>query len=268
MLVSRPSAHNHRMPLCIQVGALILLMATRSATATSSASGGVHASSQQASGLDVFLAALVAVFVGSAAVVIDCLYVSESEKSPYVTLPLWQSWVAWFFCLGFGLVPGAALLWTTVSNSSVVGRIVGLEQSDIFARALACGLTVTLLIRSKIFHVGKGRTAVGMDLVYEWLQKKLFRELRHRMELKKNRVINEQITLVIRNSTLSILPQICRSILSEEKELLEGYNRQLANLEKRCPEHPGSDYFEAHARLAADFIGIDRVAQHLKNIPS
>jgi len=123
---------------------------------------------------------------------------------------------------------------------------------------LACGLTVSLLIRSKIFHVGKGRS-IGGDFIYERLQSRLFAELRHQKAMEKNQKIGQYASVVVRESTPAVLSIACRQVLPAQGEYVKSYNRQLATLEKRRPEPPFSadsgDWRSSchnHARLAAD----------------
>jgi len=103
--------------------------------------------------------ALFALLVAGATVLYDC-HVSIQDRLKRVPMPIYTTPQAMGLALLCGIVAAIAFFFTDGKGDTLVDSVLGLKQPNPYLRGLSVGLTVLLLIRSKLSRV-KGPESVA-----------------------------------------------------------------------------------------------------------
>jgi hypothetical protein len=106
---------------------------------------------------------LLALLLASVTVLYDC-HVSIQDRLKRVPMPIYASPQALAFALACGIVAVVAFEFTDGSGNTLMDSTLGLKQTNSYLRGLSVGLTVLVLIRSKLSSI-KG-AEVGGELFY------------------------------------------------------------------------------------------------------
>lgn len=212
---------------------------------------------------------IIATVIGFAAIVVDFWQLTEKLPNQYQFCPVWRIGSGWLFCLIFSSFAGGAFLWAANDPTSAVAKTLSFNQEGLYQQAIACGVSITLLIRSKIFQVGKTAAPVGIDWIYDRTQVRVVREMANCMLKRKEALFAKHQVRLLRKDLDTRLSHAVGIILQSEPDLLGKFAEQYGATVQRKPQtdfSSGSDewiqYCNGIARLAADFIGIERVIDH------
>jgi hypothetical protein len=109
------------------------------------------------------LPALLALLLASITVLYDC-HVSIQDRLKRVPMPIYSTPQAILFALACGAVAAIAFCFTDGRGNTLVDSVLGLKQANPYLRGVSVGLTVLVLIRSKLSSI-KG-AEIGGELVY------------------------------------------------------------------------------------------------------
>lgn len=96
-------------------------------------------------------------------VLYDC-HVSIQDRLKRVPMPIYSASQAIVLALACGAVAAVAFNFTTGRGDTLIDSVLGLKQSNPYLRGLCVGLTVLVLIRSKLSSI-KG-AEIGGELAY------------------------------------------------------------------------------------------------------
>jgi hypothetical protein len=106
---------------------------------------------------------LLALAAAAGTVLYDC-HVSIQDRLKRVPLPIYSTPQAIVLALACGAVAAIAFSFTNGKGDTLIDSVLGLKQSNPYLRGLCVGLTVLVLIRSKISSI-KG-AEIGGELAY------------------------------------------------------------------------------------------------------
>lgn len=122
------------------------------------------------------------------AMVFSALDVRQTIVKADYQVNIFSSWSMWFLLLLTGGIGGIVFLLTCLYPSSWVKRVVGQDIDIQLLRALVVGMTVTVIIRSRLTNLGD--SGAGVDLAYStiknWAIKQLL--LKTHREIRKHAV--------------------------------------------------------------------------------
>jgi hypothetical protein len=205
--------------------------------------------------------ALLALLAAAVTVLYDC-HVSIQDRLKRVPLPIYRAPEAIVLALTCGAIAAIAFQFTDGKGDTLIDSILGLRQSNPYLRGLCVGLTVLVLIRSKLSSI-KG-AEVGGELAYNAGRVWVMQALNQRWRAFKSNYYT-------RNGTKALaLPGYEDLLITELRELIkvrpEDYRvfveSQVKNVQQSRPRaafDPArldwQTYYRTLTNLALDYAG-------------
>lgn len=205
---------------------------------------------------------LLALVAAAGTVLYDC-HVSVQDRLKRVPMPVYSTPQAIFLALVCGSAAAVAYGFTDGQGGSLVDSVLGLKQSNAYLRGLCVGLTVLVLIRSKISSI-KG-AEIGGELVYNTGRVWVMQSLNQRWRTFKSR-FNEQ-----NKAKALAIPDYENRLITELRELIkiqpEDYRvfveSQIKNVQQSKPQAAfdagrldWQTYYRTLTNLALDYGGV------------
>jgi H+/Cl- antiporter ClcA len=115
--------------------------------------------------VDYVFGTILAFLCAVAAILVDC-HVALTQRLKRVPIAVLKTPEAWVLCIVCGVVAGIAYHFTSNQGNTFLDAVLGLDQKNPVLRGACVGLTVLVLIRSKVFAL-KGAD-VGGEYFYDW----------------------------------------------------------------------------------------------------
>ena len=194
-------------------------------------------------------------------VLYDC-HVSIQDRLKRVPIPIFRAPQALTFAFVCGVVAAIAFLFTDGKGDTIVDSVLGLKQPNPFLRGLIVGLTVLVLIRSKLSSVRGAE--IGGELIYNtgrvWVMQSVnqnWRDFKSAFNLKN---LNHALTMPDYEGNL--LEELRPAIRIQSEDYRTYVETQISNvvrsrpqtrLDSQLPEWQA--YFKTLTSLALDYAG-------------
>jgi hypothetical protein len=207
------------------------------------------------------LGTLLALAAASGTVLYDC-HVSIQERLKRVPLPIYSTPQAIVLALACGAVAGIAFSFTTGKGDSLIDSVLGLKQSNEYLRGLCVGLTVLVLIRSKLSSI-KG-AEIGGELAYNsgrvWVMQALnerWRKFKSNFDKR-----NKSKALAIPGYEDRVIAELRDAIKIKPEDYRVFVESQIKNVQQSKPQaafDPArldwQTYYRTLTNLALDYAG-------------
>jgi hypothetical protein len=209
------------------------------------------------------IGALIAFLSAGVTVLYDC-HVSIQDRLKRVPMPIYKTPEAVCLASVCGIVAAVAYRFTNGAGTSLVDSVLSLKQTDPYLRGLCVGLTVLVLIRSKLFSV-KG-AEVGGELVYNFGRVWVMQSLNTRWQTFKAEFNkrNQAAALAIPNYEGQLLAALSGAIKVQPEEFRIFVDSQVKNVQSSRPTPAFSTtdpfwqmYYATLTNLALDYAGRD-----------
>jgi len=212
-----------------------------------------------------FAAALA--FVTAAAVVaLDCWRQNSAEFS-YSTHPVLLDAVGLAFCSACGFIAVSAFLYIESNHSSWIAKLIPISADSPFAGALVVGVSVMVIIRSKIFQLGKDSGDFGLEFLYQLAREGVLARLRRRRANEKGRFVVAAMPKIAGMANFAEeLDNRLRDLLRDKR--LETYRKERGAIAPPDRGFAAADplwniYYKTLLRNAVDFAGIGPIEEWL-----
>lgn len=205
--------------------------------------------------------ALLALLFAGITVLYDC-HVSIQDRLKRVPMPIYSTPQAICLALVCGVLAAVAFSFTDDKGDTLVDSVLGLRQSNPYLRGLVVGLTVLVLIRSKLSSI-KG-AEIGGELAYNSGRVWVMESLNTRWQTFKaefNRR-NQAAALAIANYEDELLTALNGAIRVQPEEFRTFVNSQVKNVQASRPTAPFAvtdvvwqTYYRILTNLALDYAG-------------
>lgn len=204
---------------------------------------------------------LLALLLASATVLYDC-HVSIQERLKRVPMPIYTSPLAIAFALTCGLVALVAFEFTDGRGDTLIDSVLGLRQANPYLRGLCVGLTILVLIRSKLSSI-KG-AEIGGELVYNGGRLWVMSSLNSRWRKFKSNFNQRNLTKALQtpdyeNRLLTGLREAIKIQSEDFRVFVEG---QIKNIQQSLPKTAFNasaldwqNYYRTITNLALDYAG-------------
>jgi hypothetical protein len=205
--------------------------------------------------------ALLALSFAGVTVLYDC-HVSIQDRLKRVPMPIYSTPQAICLALLCGTVAAVAFTFTSDKGDSLVDSVLGLKQSNPYLRGLSVGLTVLVLIRSKISSV-KG-AEIGGELAYNSGRVWVMQSLNTRWQTLKAEFNhrNQAAALAIPGYEGQLLTELSGAIRVQPEEFRTFVDSQIKNVQASRPTVPFAaadlvwqTYYRTLTNLALDYAG-------------
>jgi len=177
-------------------------------------------------------------------------------------MPIYAVPQAIVFALACGVIAAIAFQFTDGRGDTVLDSILGLKQANPYLRGLCVGLTVLVLIRSKLSSV-KG-AEVGGELVYNagrvWVMQSLnskWREFKSKFNQR-----NQAKALATPGYENRLLTELREAIKIQPEDFRVFVENQIANVQQNRPQSQFNaaaldwqTYYRTVTNLALDYAG-------------
>jgi hypothetical protein len=211
--------------------------------------------------LQYIAGSLLALAFAAATVLYDC-HVSIQERLKRVPMPIYSNPQAIALALICGSVAAIAFIFTTGKGDSFLDSVLSLKQPNPYLRGLSVGLTVLVLIRSKICSI-KG-AEIGGELAYNTGRVWAMQSLNSRWQASKaefNRR-NQANALQIIDYEEQLVIQLREAIKVQPEEYRTFVESQIKNVTDKKPtgvfdptRHDWRTYYRTMTNLALDYAG-------------
>jgi hypothetical protein len=190
------------------------------------------------SGLDprILCGAGLALLFAAITVLYDC-HVSIQDRLKRVPIPIYREPPALAFALACGLVAAIAFLFTDGKGDSLVDSVLGLKQTDPLLRGLCVGLTVLVLMRSKLSSIQGAE--IGGELIYNSGRVWVMQSLNASWRDFKNKFNGRNLTTAMRTPSPDYEARLIEEIRAIIKVQPEDYRSfvesQIANIQQSRP---------------------------------
>ena len=205
----------------------------------------------------IFLAFVLAVI----AVLYDC-HVAIKQRLKRVPMLIYRVLPALLLSGGCGLMAAIAFCFTDGKGDTLVDSVLGLRQPNPILRGVFVGLTVLVLIRSRISNI-KG-AEIGGELVYNsgrtWVMRVLNRKWRaYKTQHEK---LNLNAALEFPDYEKKMLEELRDSLKTEDEEFRDFVGSQIRTVTSNRPatafnktSAEWKDYYRTLTNLALDYSG-------------
>jgi hypothetical protein len=209
----------------------------------------------------MLLPPLLALLLASITVLYDC-HVSIQDRLKRVPMPIYTSPQAIAFALACGLVAAVAFEFTDGRGDTLIDSVLGLKQANPYLRGLSVGLTVLVLIRSKLSSI-KG-AEIGGELVYNAGRLLVMASLNSRWRKFKSNFNQRNLTKALatpdyENRLLIELREAIKIQPEDYRVFVEG---QIKNVQQSLPKSAFNasaldwqNYYRTITNLALDCAG-------------
>ncbi len=209
----------------------------------------------------MLLPPLLALLLASVTVLYDC-HVSIQDRLKRVPMPIYTSPQAITFALACGVVAAVAFEFTDGRGDSLVDSVLGLRQANPYLRGLSVGLTVLVLIRSKLSSI-KG-AEIGGELVYNAGRLWVMSSLNSRWRKFKSNFNQRNLTKALASPDYEnrLLVELREAVKIQPEDFRVFVEGQIKNIQQSRP--PGAfnasaldwqNYFRTITNLALDYAG-------------
>jgi len=161
-----------------------------------------------------------------------------------------------------GGIAAVAFQFTDGTGSSVIDNVLGFSQSNPYLRGACVGLTVLVLIRSKLSSV-KG-AEIGGELAYNGGRVWVMQALNSKWQTKKSEFNrrNQQKALARSDYEIQLVEQLRQAITIQSEEYRSFVDSQIKNLQQSRPKGDvvkdrtdWQTYYRTLTNLALDYAG-------------
>ena len=207
------------------------------------------------------LGMLLAFLLAVVTVLYDC-HVSIQERLKRVPMPIYRTPQAIGFSIICGIVAAIAFSFTDDTGNTLVDSVLGLKLVNPVARGAAVGLTVLVLIRSKLSSF-KG-AEIGGELVYNAGRVLVMQALNSRWRAYKSKFnkLNLDTALATPAYQERLLTELRESLRIQPEDFRSFVESQIQNVLQNKPQTTfdpkGSDwqaYYRTLTNLALDYSG-------------
>ncbi len=179
-------------------------------------------------------------------------------------MPIYREPPALALALGCGLVAATAFFFTDGKGDTLVDSVLGLRQENPLLRGICVGLTVLVLIRSKILSF-KG-AEIGGEIAYNSGRVWVMQSLNRKWVKSKNKFVTRNLTLALGISYFEnkLLEGVRANIQLHPEEYRRFVENQIANVVHSRPSGKVDSesfewqvYYSALIKLALDYAGSD-----------
>jgi hypothetical protein len=204
---------------------------------------------------------LLALLFASVTVLYDC-HVSIQDRLKRVPMPIYAAPQAILFALACGVVAAVAFRFTDDHGDTLVDSVLGLKQINPYLRGISVGLTVLVLIRSKLSSI-KG-AEVGGELVYNAGRVWVMQSLNSRWRTFKSAFNQRNLikALAAPDYENQLLTQLREAIRVQPEDFRVFVESQIKNLQQSRPQSTlnaatidWQNYYRAITNLALDYAG-------------
>jgi hypothetical protein len=215
--------------------------------------------------LSLFAGAGLALLLATITVLYDC-HVSIQDRLKRVPMPIYRVPSALLLAFACGVVAATAFCFTDGKGQSLIDSVLGLKQANPLLRGLSVGLTVLVLLRSKLSSIQGAE--VGGELIYNSGRVWVMQSLNSNWRITKNRFNAKNLNLALQMPN----PDYEKRLLEELRALIqvqpEDYRHfvesQISNVLQSRPA-VGFDpvsiewqtYYRTLNNLALDYAGSD-----------
>lgn len=201
-----------------------------------------------------FTCAVLAIFV-------DC-HVTLAQRTKRVPIPIVRISTAWVLSVACGIAAGVAYHFTSDNGTTFLDSILALKQQDPVLRGVIVGMTVLVLIRSKVFSL-KGAD-VGGEYIYNAGRSWVMRSVNGRWRQYKNRYndVNLRKGLDTPEFQDQLIDQVRQALRVDDEDLRVFVDAQIKAVIQNRPGgavDPNSQQWKTYYRtlinLALDYAG-------------
>jgi hypothetical protein len=209
----------------------------------------------------LFLPALLALLLASVTVLYDC-HVSIQDRLKRVPMPIYGSPQAITFALACGVVAAVAFQFTDGRGDTLIDSILGLRQANAYLRGLSVGLTVLVLIRSKLSSI-KG-AEIGGELVYNTGRLWVMSSLNSRWRKFKSNFNQRNLTKALATPDYEnlLFTELREAIKIQPEDYRLFVDGQIRNVQQSRPQtafHGAAidwqNYYRTITNIALDYAG-------------
>jgi len=209
----------------------------------------------------VVLGTLLAISLAFITVLYDC-HVSIQSRLKRVPRLILGEPSALVFALVCGLIAGFAFQFTDGKGDTLVDSVLGLKQANPLLRGISVGLTVLVLIRSKLSSI-KG-AEIGGELLYNSGRVWVMQSLNRRWIAFKSTFNRKNLDAALRFPGFEdrLLTELRQSIQVETEEYRQFVDGQIRNVQQSKPALPldvtnlqWQTYYRTLINLALDYAG-------------
>jgi len=194
-------------------------------------------------------------------VLYDC-HVSIQDRLKRVPMPIYSAPQAILFAVACGLVAAVAFRFTDDRGDTLVDSILGLKQTNPYLRGVSVGLTVLVLIRSKLSSI-KG-AEVGGELVYNAGRVWVMQSLNSRWRKFKSAFNQRNLTkaLAAQDYENQLFTQLREAMRVQPEDFRVFVESQIKNVQQSRPQSAFNaamldwqTYYRTITNLALDYAG-------------
>lgn len=211
--------------------------------------------------LPAIVGSLLALLFAAITVLYDC-HVSIQERLKRVPMPVYSTPQAIILALVCGAIAAFAFNFTTDNGKGVIDSVLGLQQSNPYLRGLCVGLTVLVLIRSKLSSI-KG-AEIGGELAYNAGRVWVMQALNDRWRSFKSNFNqrNKDKALGMPDYESRLIEEIRAAINVQPEDFRVFVEGQIKNVQQSKPQMPfdaarieWQTYYRTLTNLALDYAG-------------
>jgi hypothetical protein len=219
------------------------------------------------SGMDpaVLFGAALALLFAALTVLYDC-HISIQDRLKRVPMPIYRVRPAIVLALACGSVAAIAFFFTDGKGDSLVDSVLGLKQANPLLRGLCVGLTVLVLIRSKLSSIQGAE--IGGELIYNSGRVWVMRSLNSDWRNFKNKFNSSNLTSALKtpspNYENRLLEEVRAIIKVQPEDYRSFVESQITNVIQSRPSaafDPAriewQTYYRTLNNLALDYAGSD-----------
>lgn len=204
---------------------------------------------------------LLALLLASITVLYDC-HVGLQDRLKRVPMPIYSVPQAVLFALACGVVAAVAYRFTDGRGNTIVDSVLGLKQANPYLRGLCVGLTVLVLIRSKLSSF-KG-AEIGGELVYNSGRVWVMQSLNSKWQEFKSTFYqrNQAKALAVPNYENRLFEELRAIIQVQPEDFRKFVESQITNVQQNRPKsafdagaNDWQTYYRTITKLALDYAG-------------
>src|SRR5271166_1276382 len=204
---------------------------------------------------------LLAFLLAGITVLYDC-HVSLQDRLKRVPMPIYRIPQAILLAVVCGGIAAVAFQFTDGTGHSVIDNVLGLSQQNPYLRGVCVGLTVLVLIRSKLSSV-KG-AEIGGELAYNGGRVWVMQALNSKWQTKKSEFNqrNQGKALDTLDYENQLVEQLRQSIRIQPEDFRVFVESQIKNVQQNRPKGDvvrdrtdWQTYYRTMTNLALDYAG-------------
>jgi hypothetical protein len=212
------------------------------------------------------ISASIAFLIGSLVIPLDCWRQNSSEFL-YSTYPIFKDIWGVSFCAGFGLLAAGAFAYVQYDADSWLADAMTLRASNPQARGALVGISVMVIVRSKVLQLSKDAGDFGLEFAYLRGREMVLRRLRRRRANEKDAFIGSYLQRIMRIEAYpDELNERMQELQRDEVKRLEAYQKQRDSVPRPTNPFATDDsvwmsHYRALTRNAVNFVGIRDVRE-------